>query len=668
MGKISNKPVRSLNESERRFQYLAENLNGMVYRCKNDSAWTMEYVSAYAETLTGYSTYELIDSRVVAYADLINVNDRKKVWAEIQAALLLREAFVLTYRIRTVSGEEKWVWEQGRGVFDEEGELLALEGFVTDITESKHEHDELARTQELLEKTFASLSDALLVLDVSTRTVVTCNQAVQSVFGYSKAEIIGRNTLFLHLDKDHYENFYQSGWTLDGPSSVFRTEYQMRRKDGRIIDTDIAVSVIRDDSGARQYSVIALRDVTEKKQAEKQRMELQDQLNQSQKMEAVGRLAGGIAHDFNNLLAVILGYGDIMLNEMPPDNPFYQYVKDIREAGMRASRLTRQLLAFSRKQSLEFRVVDLNLLITDFKKLLRRVIGEDIVLELALSPDTVTVMADASQLEQVLMNLAVNARDAMPEGGRISIGTSLVEKGCVSPDHEQVDFPGPCVMLTFDDSGHGMDQQTLSRVFEPFFSTKSSEKGTGLGLATSFGIIRQHGGSISVESTPGEGTVFSICLPVCVGDITSPSRTDAKAVTPKGSGTVLIAEDEPTVLNLARKILVGNGYEVMASTDVEDALSLARDYGKPIHLLLTDVVMPGMKGPALYEQLLKTHPETRVLYMSGYTGEAFAESAEQITPRQFLQKPFEVKTLLDKVAGVLEGWGLSGLLCKWILA
>lgn len=385
------------------------------------------------------------------------------------------------------------------------------------------------------------------------------------------------------------------------------------------------------------------------------RKALEAQLQQAQKMEAVGRVVGGVAHDFNNLLSIILGYTEVVVDELNADHPHREPLEEIRDAAVRARNLTRQLLAFSRKQVLEMDLVDLNHLVRGFEKLLRRVIGEDIALTLNLVETPVMVEADTSQLEQVLMNLAVNARDAMPDGGRLTIETGrqrLTERhSMLKPGLP----PGEYALLRVGDTGSGMDRETLERLFEPFFTTKSRDKGTGLGLATCYGIIKQHGGHIRVSSEPGRGATFTALLPLA-GNGVQPFATETKQGVPAGgSATILVVEDDPKVRQMACTLLAERGgYTVLTAEDAARALALAASHPHPIDLLLTDVIMPDLKGPEVFEAVRAHHPRIRVLFMSGYPDEVITRQGVLQEGVRFIAKPFAVADLLHKVQQVLQ--------------
>ena len=396
------------------------------------------------------------------------------------------------------------------------------------------------------------------------------------------------------------------------------------------------------------------REMNERKQAEDERNVLGEQFRQSQKMEAIGRLAGGIAHDFNNLLVVIIGFGALVLDQIDENHPFYTSLSEIKKAGERASSLTRQLLAFSRQQVLQPRVLNLNTVVDDMDEMLRRLVGEDIELEVALEPGLGSVEADPGQIEQILMNLVVNARDAMPEGGKITIETVNAELDENYSFQHQISRPGPYVMLAVSDSGVGMDAETQSRVFEPFFTTKEQGKGTGLGLSTVYGIVNQSEGHIWVYSELGQGTTFKIYLPRADDTLEKAFQEQIKDESLHGSETILLVEDEGAVRNLAYTVLHERGYTVIEAHDGAMAWQLSEEHTDSIHLIVSDIVMPQMSGPELVERLGAVRPEMKVLYMSGYTDRAVVGRDVLEPEKNFLQKPFEPKTLARKVREILD--------------
>jgi len=392
------------------------------------------------------------------------------------------------------------------------------------------------------------------------------------------------------------------------------------------------------------------------KESEQQadRVRLESQFRQAQKMEAIGRLAGGIAHDFNNLLTAILGYSEVALGGLDEDHPQRSSIQEVLNAGQRASALTRQLLAFSRKQVLSPKVLNLNQSVTDIEKMLRRIIGEDIQFIITLDPQLGNVKADPGQVEQVIMNVALNARDAMPEGGQLTIETRNADLDEAFVKQYSGGRPGPHVLLMISDTGRGMDAETQSHIFEPFFTTKEQGKGTGLGLSTVYGIVRQSEGIIAVRSEPGHGAAFEIYLPRVAEPRETRRRTAAEVPASKGSETILVVEDADAVRELILGMLRGKGYNVLVASDGDEALETAEKFEGAIHLLVTDVVMPRVSGPELAQRLLKARPDMGVLFMSGYTDKGIIFGGLVEPDTAFLQKPFTTGELARKVRGVLD--------------
>jgi len=424
----------------------------------------------------------------------------------------------------------------------------------------------------------------------------------------------------------------------------------------QIQEQDAALQMAHDLLEARvdERTVQLRAEIAERRQAEEALRQSEEQLRQSQKMEAVGRLAGGIAHDFNNLLTGINGYGQLLAKNLGAGSPHRRYVEEIRKAGDRATALTRQLLAFSRKQLLEPKTIDLNSLVLNMNAMLRRVIGEDIQLDSSLQPGLGVVKADPGQIEQVILNLSVNARDAMPQGGRMTIRTANVaardgEAGGYTPDET-----GRLVLLEVSDTGCGMDADTRLRIFEPFFTTKEKGKGTGLGLSMVYGIVKQSGGQIDVSSTPSRGTTFTVLLPRVEGVVEADQARHAEAKVAGGSETILLVEDEAMVRALARDVLKMNGYRVIEAAHGLEALAISQKHRGPIHLMLTDVVMPHMNGRELHEKLAPLRPGLRVLYMSGYAEAGIVHDGVVDPGTSFIPKPFTPETLAARVREVLD--------------
>ena len=430
------------------------------------------------------------------------------------------------------------------------------------------------------------------------------------------------------------------------------SQYRLVARDGRILWVEARTTVVKNAEGRPVGMRGVMMDITAGKETNRAKSQLEEELRQAQKIESIGRLAGGVAHDFNNLLTAINGYADLMLEDLAEDHRWRGAVTEIRRAGERAADLTGQLLAFSRRQLLQPRVLDLNVLVTDSTKMLKRLLGEDIEVITSLDPTLGHVTADAGQLHQIILNLAVNARDAMPRGGQLTIETQNVVL-----DEEQLHLslpPGAYVMLAVSDNGSGMDQETLSRIFDPFFTTKESTKGTGLGLSTVYGIVKQSGGSIFVYSEPGRGTTFKIYLPRSDKAVNATTEPRVEVDTLRGSETVLVVEDEEAVRKLIEQALRKYGYRVIEATNGAEALRVCENHDPPIRLMVTDVVMPGMSGRELAARVREQLPDLRVLYMSGYTDDTVIRHGLLDASMFFLQKPFTPSALARKVRETLD--------------
>jgi len=476
---------------------------------------------------------------------------------------------------------------------------------------------------------------------------LSVNAALVRILGYDSAA----DVLRLDMARDVYADPAERQRLLDRDTYTDReyddVEATWKRKDGRLLSVQLSVRAVRKGAGEVEYYETFVRDVTEQRR-------LQQQLVQSQKMEAVGRLAGGIAHDFNNLLTVITSYSDLLLQDLGGEDPKREDVEQVRKAAEGAAALTRQLLAFSRQQVLAPRVVSLSVVVQGVEKMLRRVIGEDVDLVTALDLNVGSVKADVGQLEQVLMNLAVNARDAMPTGGKLTIETANVEHDPDYAREREAALLRRFVMLAVSDTGIGMDEATKARIFEPFFTTKEPGKGTGLGLATVYGIVQQSGGFIWVYSEPGHGTTFKIYLPQVEAPLEGRAVGAAPGDLPRGTETILLVEDAAAVRAVTRQVLERQGYTVLEAAHGAAALQTAAGHPGPIHLLLTDVVMPVLSGRQLADQLARLRPDAKVLYASGYTDDAVVRHGVLEAGISYLQKPFTADSLARKVREVLD--------------
>ena len=504
----------------------------------------------------------------------------------------------------------------------------------------KQKEAELNRLMTAIEQTPESV-----VITDTEGCILYVNPFFEQVTGYSRAEAMGQNPRLLKSDRQD-KTFYRELWTSISAGEVWRGRFTNKKKNGAFYTEDAVIAPVRDEKGAVTNYIAIKRDITHE-------LELESQYRQTQKIDSIGRLAGGVAHDFNNILTTILGNAELALTQLSSDAPLRSNLESIQEGAERAANLTRQLLAFARRQVIEPRQVNLNELILNLNKMLHRLIGEDIKLVTQTVPDLGQIKADPGQIEQVLLNLVVNARDAMPNGGTLTIRTDNVH---LDEDYARRHLvtPGDYVMVSVTDTGVGMTDEVKHHIFEPFYTTKEQGKGTGLGLATCFGIIQQSNGHIHCDSQVGKGARFEIYLPRVCGTEDAKANHEAPVSLPQGSETILLAEDEPSLRRLMTRVLRTQGYTILEAADGNEALALAQANGAKIKLLLTDVIMPGLSGKMLAEWLTQVNPGIKVLFISGYINNAAVRGAMSKPGTFFLQKPFNPLTLAKKVREALE--------------
>jgi two-component system, cell cycle sensor histidine kinase and response regulator CckA len=593
-----------------------------------------------AEREGGYQMSAEAYAREFLYPEDVHI-----VADEVAKALAITDpdaGWALEHRIRRRDGEMRHIVVRISVIKNSEGLTIKTRGVNQDITERKRAEEKLRQTSEALRTLVQASPLAIVALDLSLH-VQTWNPAAERLFGWTESEVLGHALPI--IPESRWEKFRATlGGLMKGETGA-AYETQRQRKDGSLIDVSVSTGVLRDASGEATGVVGILTDLTERKSME-------GQLRQTAKIEAIGRLAGGVAHDFNNLLTIISGYGQLLQERLSPTD--LGPVEEILKASDRAASLTRQLLAFSRRQILAPQVLDLNSVVANMEKMLGRLIGEDIELATVQQPGLGRVKADPGQIEQVIMNLVVNSRDAMPEGGKITLETANVDLDETFARRHTGATPGPHVMLAVSDTGTGMDAETLTHIFEPFFTTKEKGKGTGLGLATVYGIVKQSAGSIWAYSEPGRGSTFKVYLPRVEKPAREAEPATARSELAKGSETVLVVEDEEGVRSLVCETLASHGYKVLEAGGADHALTICEQHAEPIHLLLTDVVMPHMGGKELAKHLSSVHPEAKVLYMSGYTDNAIVRHSVLEGGTPFLQKPFGPKTLAQKVREVLN--------------
>jgi PAS domain S-box-containing protein len=528
-------------------------------------------------------------------------------------------------------------------------ELAGDLAFGITVVRARMERDQAEESLALTSFALNNVREAAFLIDEHARFHYV-NEECCRVLGYSRQELLGMSVP--DVDPDATTEGWEKHWPILEAKRSITFEGRHRTKDGRIIPVEISANFL--EYGGDCYNLALARDITERKQAEEEQAILRQSLQQAQKMEAFGQLAGGIAHDFNNILAVVNGYSEILLHNTNLDAATRSGVQEILNAGSKGASLTRQLLAFSRKQVLQPKLVSLNNVLEDMHGMLRRLIGADIEMKLALDSTLAPVLADPSQMEQVILNLCINARDAMPDGGTISIHTSIVELGA-----QQVaqDFPteaGTYICLCVSDTGTGMNPETLSHIFEPFFTTKGPDRGTGLGLATVYGIIKQSGGHVSVSSILGQGTTFCVYLHPAVKALKSHEPQSAPPLPARGTETILLVEDIGPLRTMTSKILRDCGYTVLEAENGEKALQLSQEKQDKISLLLTDIILPKMKGPALANSLKEQRPGLRVLFVSGYVDQAVLQNGMTESEAAFLQKPFTADELSKKIRELLD--------------
>jgi two-component system cell cycle sensor histidine kinase/response regulator CckA len=531
------------------------------------------------------------------------------------------------------------------------GEAHAIVSYY-DVSEQRAVDEALRRGETELGVMFDFAPVGLAQSDPHTGRFLRVNKRLADMVGYTADELYGmRNADVTHPD-DREVTAELFRRLVRGEVGDYKLEKRHVMKDGRTTWVNVNVTVLRASSGAPLRTFATIEDITERKQAEQLQRDTEAQLRAAQKMEAVGRLAGGVAHDFNNLLSVILSYAEVAQSGLRSEDPLRADLHEIVRAAQRAEALTRQLLAFSRRQVLKPESIDLNGLVAGVTRMLARLIGEHIVLDVKPSTSVLPTRADRGQIEQVIMNLAVNARDAMPDGGKLTLSTENVELDDAQAASMEIE-PGEYVELAVADTGVGMDAATKARVFEPFFTTKAVGKGTGLGLATVYGIVRQSGGGISVESSPGAGATFRVYLKREEGlEDVAPASVPYAPASP-GRETILVVEDEEALRNVIRRVLSSAGYEVIVASGAREALLECAERGREVNLVLTDVVMPGMNGRQLAEKLSPLCPSAKLVFMSGYNDEDIQR--HDVLSQNFLRKPFDRKTLTRKVRCALDG-------------
>ncbi len=587
--------------------------------------------------MLGYSADELRGRRFV---EITHPDDRAKN-AQAFGAVVRGELPGIEFEKRYLrkDGSICWCRVNVTGVRDASGAVTHSIATMVETTDRRRAE----AAQHLQTSALQAAANGIVITDLAG-TVVWVNDALCALTGYAPDELVGQSFRQLRSGVQGVE-FYREMWGAILAGRVWHGELVNRRKDGSLYEEEMTITPVQGEGGAVTHFVAIKNDVSARNRAA-------EGLRVAQRLEAVGQLAGGVAHDFNNLLSVILSYTELAVDDLRAGDPLRADLEQVVAAARRAAVLTRQLLAFSRRQVLEPEAIDVDELLADLAQMLGRLIGETIAFEVNAGESRHPTHADRGQLEQVVMNLVVNARDAMPGGGTLTVETATVQLD-VERARSLAVAPGVYVELAVRDTGTGMDEATRARIFEPFFTTKAVGKGTGLGLAMAHGIVKQSGGGIEVESAPGRGSTFRVYLPLSEGDAPPPPSERRASERSRGHESVLVVEDEPVLRVLVRRMLVTAGYRVEVAANAGDALLYCERHGKELDLLLTDLVMPGMDGCQLADRLAPLCPGARVLFMSGYSGDVLER--HDLTGRAFLPKPFDVATLTGKVRQVLDG-------------
>jgi PAS domain S-box-containing protein len=647
--------IRALKRSEARYRSLIETQTEFIVRWLPDGTHTFvndaycRFFDQPRDAILGTSLFQRVHDR-----------DRESVRDKISSLSTGRPTAVDEHRVLTGDGVVHWQEWTDRGIFDEDGILVEIQSVGRDISERRRAEEQLRQSEERYLLLTEAISDVIWTMDLDQQ-ITYVSPSVRRLLGYLPDELPGvdlsqllaagsfplaRDTLLEEL------RFQQEIET--GQNRTRTLDLELVHKNGTPLWCEVKMTLLRDGTGMPKGVLGVARDISSWKDAQEALVESEERLRRAQRLEAVGQLAGGIAHDFNNLLTVIIGNVELMARELSPRDELRGQIDEVSKAARRAASLTRQLLAFSRKQMMVPEVLTFNTIVCDMSNMLRRLVGENIELETELEPQLDWVKADPSQLELVLVNLAVNARDAMPDGGRLTIETANEHLDPSYSDGNYEVIEGPYSMLAVTDTGRGIPARDQSRIFEPFFTTKEVGKGTGLGLSTVYGIVKQSGGYIWVDSEPNKGTRFRIYLPrIDKADSHERPVAELTGQTP-GTETILLVEDEDGVRTLASKVLENIGYRVIAAANGEQALRILDGMKEPLHMLLTDVIMPGMSGAKLAEEALVARSDLKVLFVSGHSDDVLTHHGELDPETNFLEKPFTPDALANKVRDVLD--------------
>ncbi len=656
----------ALRESKNQFKGLTSNIPGIVYRCLCDEDWTMRYISDYVEEITGYPSSDLIDNRVRSFNSIIHPEDSQKDRKIILDAIERKEPYEHEYRIIKADGTICWVYENGRAVFGDNGEVLWLDGAIFDITERKRADKELKEQYKLTNDIIESSLDAIIVAD-SQGVFTQTNKAYQKLLGFSKKELIGKQSAelspreegpyesttgeIIQIDEAFKHSLKTMNKELNEKKYVYNWKFYLLRKDRKVVPVEQNMALLKDINGETFGAVGIIRDITERKQ-------LEDNLRQSQKMEAVGTLAGGIAHDFNNILGGIVGYAELAQDDLSTNSPVQEYLSGILESSKRAKNLVKQILAFSRKSTEERKPLLVYPIIKEATRLIRSTVSATIEIKLNIDESSGMANADPTQIHQIVMNLCTNAVHSMQEtGGALGIDLSCIDLKDKNMESFHYLKPEPHIMLKISDTGSGIDPDTLPRIFEPFFTTKTKERGTGMGLSVVHGIVKSYGGDIIADSQVGKGSTFTVFLPQVVAE---PEKEEETMVAiPQGTECILFVDDEKTLLDTGKKMLQSLGYTVAGCDNSLEALKIFQQTPEKFDIVITDQAMPHMTGYDLSKIILEIKPTVPVILCTGYSDSLTPEKVEDAGIKALLYKPISKKEIAKTVREILDKHNLS---------
>jgi two-component system, cell cycle sensor histidine kinase and response regulator CckA len=644
---------KMMEEALREANLVVENSPVVLFRWRAGEGWPVTMVSKNVKQF-GYDQKELL-AGAVPFASMVHPEDFHRLNREIQDySANWADRFEQEYRIVTKDGQIRWVDDRTLVERNDEGEIVSYQGIVIDITQRKDVEKSLHEKEKLLERILDA--SPVGINYVRNRYIVWSNRAWEQMFGFKHSdEYVGKSTRILYQSDEKYEKTGEAYYSALRDDVTTETDVTLLRSDGSAFDANVRVRIAERTNSEVFEAVVAVSDISNRKLAEAEREKLQQQLLQAQKMESVGRLAGGVAHDFNNMLSAILGHVELAMMGLNPSEPIHARLNAIKESALRSADLVRQLLAFARRQTVAPKILDVNDTVAGMLSVLRRLIGEDIDLVWMPGPQLWPVKIDPSQIDQILANLCVNARDAITGVGKVTIeseNVSFDDAYCAAHPHFMC---GDYVLLAASDDGCGMSKEVLDFIFEPFFTTKELDKGTGLGLATVYGIVKQNEGFINVYSEPSKGTTFKVYLPRFVGEAVEPHTEQLTPELPKGSGeVVLLVEDDEVLLSVGREMLEQLGYNVLTAETPSEALRQVRENSSGIQLVITDVVMPEMNGRDLAKSIDDIRPGQKCLFTSGYTTNVIAHHGVLDEGVEFLQKPFSLHELAIKVRKILS--------------